>query len=1193
MSPSFPAGGPPPLPPILRHARTSSTNTLTSSSSSSSSTGTGSPTRRSNPFVDGHRSPGDSVQSSTNSSRSADPVYANVGSNTVRMTSRRSSSGSDGRPNVATIAYLPSSGPRDGVLPHSPSYSREHNPLPSSSPGLSRSQSYSAQGSPSSSNLSRQSSPPLTRRGSYRTNRSSPSMQISRAGRISPSASLLIAAEGSAFEGLSLDLMDELLPAGAHLPSPPASLNGAITSSSSTRALSTIRSNEELNHAMYGHRSITSASARTSATEATASTGRPRPDRPPRSEARSAPSTPTAPTTPDKRLSMSSSIPLIKTSSPSVAGTPSRSQDYSNEQRRPPERLNLIEASSKGPNEKRRESVDTISSNEPYLDALGASRSPSPSPPPSPTFLRSSDAPTISTQRPSRQAFLSHNEAIAEARTRALIRLNSSLPFSNPSALGNGPEHGETSSSKQGRHSEGQSRNQRILGNINSSSPRSGLRAADGHARVTCLRPSHSIDDGEEYLTHNGPRRRSSWVGSDRTRAASNQGACSRDGSEATSPSAIASPDFSPRNEWSSPESRAAHTMSGSVSNSTRPGIPPEFLQTGERDHFSHDQQPANTPHLSTSTYSSAHGASTPIGSPSSQSENSAPWIPTRISSHTNLGDDSRSHPQLKQRMETSSDPKVDGVRGQPASTNFIRPSMSSWLEQEGPLPLEERRRRLRNLEVGSSGWISEFQAIRALQAPRTRARAGSEDDSTQIRKGGANLVERNQTSQPVSQTREDFLSAGNRGSLPATSPRKRSPRRSMSRLSLVSSSGDVGASSVRSSMASRNSVAGRPVGGGEQQKLVHAAFEKLQQVLGSISHAQNSQGDALDPSDLLKRIAATVGSTVKLNDRLRDLVQAMDNFDLRADGDDRRRSMDSTDEAAESSILGTAARSLFRTSNDQMRCLTEEIIALTRFERGRHSTSQDEGRSPRSLSRASGYRPSTSLGIMSPARSGDQHSLSALSNATPSLRSSALRTAFSPLSLHSSPESRDRNCSPHMVSQDGRALSRSSGSISRAASIPQYNTSSESSPTVGSQSRRRNLLSNITTASVRPVTPSSMQHSLSRASILSAPVFNPTNASTFESPTSRLRRRRASEVSFPSDTLTLMEAQREPEGDQAAMRDSFESSGTHRGASESLPGQKEGQSESRSASGSPEDKRESRRQEVEAILRRAATGRV
>ncbi|SCZ98288.1 BZ3500_MvSof-1268-A1-R1_Chr3-2g06273 [Microbotryum saponariae] len=1187
MSPSFPPGGPPPLPPLLRHARTSSSNTFGSSSSSSSSTGNGSPTRRASPFVDGYRSPVESIQSSTHSSRSADPAYAHVGTSTVRLNSRRSSAASDGHPHIAAIAHLPGSSPRESAQLHSSSFPRERKPFSPSSPGLSRSQSYSsAHRSPSSSGNSRQSSPLSSRRNSYRAPGSSPSLSVSsRAGRMSPSE------KGLASDGLDLGLTDKLPPVGAQLPSPPASLNGAITSPSSNRALSTIRSNEELNHTIYGHRPIASASARMFATDVSASTGRPRPDRPPRSEARSAPPTPTAPTTPDKRLSMSSSIPLIQTSSPSVAGTPSRSSDHSHEQRHRLERLNLIGPSSVRTDEPRRDSVDTASSIEPYLDALEASRSPSPSPLPSPNFPRSSDASAINTPQPTRQAVSIREVAIPELQTRTPKGRGTSLPFKNRSVLDDGLESGKVSSSKPWRSSERQMRNQRILDNINSSSPHSGHEAAEEHGRTAHVRSSYSIDGDQWELTRDrdGPPRRSSWVGSERTRAASVQGAHSREGSEATSPSAIASPVFHPRSEYSPSEAKNAHTVAGSVSNSTRRGIPQEFLQAEDGNHTLHDQLPANASSTSAFIGSSPHGAGRLFRSPSSQSDN---CIPTKMSGRTHPGDGSGSHPRHDLRLEHGGDSEVEDGRGQPASADYNRASRRSGIDEEGALPLEERRRRLRNLEVGSTGWISEFQAIRALQATRTRAKTGSEDEPTRIGKQ-ASLADLE--SQPVSHAHEDFSSTGLRGWLPATSLRKRDPRRSMSRLSLVTSSGDVGAGAAGSSTASRNLQAGRPVAVGDHHMLVHAAYDQLHQLLDGIGNAPNSPSDASDASDLLKRTAATVRVTVKLNDGLRDLVQATANLERRTDSEEqRRRSMDSMDDLAESSILATTARSLLRTSNDQIRCLTEEIIALTRFERERHSTSQDEGRSPRSLSRASGFRPSTSLGIMSPARSGDQFSLGALTNATPKLRNSASRNAFSPLSLHSpSPGSRDQYRSPLSISQDGRAHSRASLSISHPASAAsQYDdTFPESSPTVGSQSRRRNLLSNTGATNVRPGTPSSMRRSLSRASILSVPVFDPTNASTFESPTSRMRLRRASEVSFPSDTS--IEAQRESGGDQSSTRNSFESSGTYRGTPEFTSGWREGHvGGSRSASESPEEKRETRRQEVEAILRRAAANR-
>ena len=150
-----------------------------------------------------------------------------------------------------------------------------------------------------------------------------------------------------------------------------------------------------------------------------------------------------------------------------------------------------------------------------------------------------------------------------------------------------------------------------------------------------------------------------------------------------------------------------------------------------------------------------------------------------------------------------------------------------------------------------------------------------------------------------------------------------------------------------------------------EHQGLLFSAFERFEQYFTSLDGQDTTSRDS---ADLVKRMQALVGSTTKLNSGLRSLVSATTEAQIVADLDEGVRSSTVSIAQFEKSI-----HSLLRTSDDQVRSLTEDLIAFTRFERERNNQRQAGDGASRPASRASNYRAGTAgpsprrLGTASP----------------------------------------------------------------------------------------------------------------------------------------------------------------------------------------------------------------------------------
>lgn len=136
---------------------------------------------------------------------------------------------------------------------------------------------------------------------------------------------------------------------------------------------------------------------------------------------------------------------------------------------------------------------------------------------------------------------------------------------------------------------------------------------------------------------------------------------------------------------------------------------------------------------------------------------------------------------------------------------------------------------------------------------------------------------------------------------------------------------------------------------GGDHHALLYSAFERFEQYFASLEDQEASSPESID---LVKRMAALIGSTIKLNNGLRSLVASTSEAQVEAE----------LDEGSRSPTIGIAqfeksVNSLLRTSDDQVRCLTEDLIAFTRVERERDRLRQNGDGFSRPASRASNYR--------------------------------------------------------------------------------------------------------------------------------------------------------------------------------------------------------------------------------------------
>ncbi|KAI5481813.1 hypothetical protein MNV49_000090 [Pseudohyphozyma bogoriensis] len=572
---------------------------------------------------------------------------------------------------------------------------------------------------------------------------------------------------------------------------------------------------------------------------------------------------------------------------------------------------------------------------------------------------------------------------------------------------------------------------------------------------------------------------------------------------------------------------------------------------------------------------------------------------------------------------------------------------------------LAERKERLKSMDVGSEAWLSEVQEIRN-KGVRSRA-SGSSGDTRSLRDvpiappgslerdrtlrainavlAGQGLVANELDESPAAQPSTGILSRRRKSSVTSPIISAALARTNSGGSSIFNSGGRESSLSVRFNSPSLNSPSLS-----DHHRILHQAFDTFE---AHFTPSDGLQNLAPESVDLVKRMSSMVQATTKLNSGLRALATATVEAQIEAGLDEATRSSSST---AGFNQFEKTVNSLLRASDDQVRSLTEGLIAFTRVDREKEKLRRDNIEiSSRPVSRAS---VRTTPQMSSPKRAATSSPFEGAtvfhssSRPTPSsIRQQRLRDpleepdlpptrrmtqSFSagsprlPYGGMDSPTPSGRRDVPAVKSPLSTHESLRARAPSRAATLGLPPPSEE-----GSSSRRGKTSSTSNTSTVRPTTPAAIRFPRSPSTSV-----DQTNATTATSPT------RSSDVStFPrshgartyseaqgldalgicyeedrdddwrqessssraltdemSDTASLTT----PEGGRRArqrlstgsiFRTGLTSFKIRRGSDgplENPPALPTDQTSTSTGSNSPEEKREKRRKDVEAILRRA-----
>jgi len=161
----------------------------------------------------------------------------------------------------------------------------------------------------------------------------------------------------------------------------------------------------------------------------------------------------------------------------------------------------------------------------------------------------------------------------------------------------------------------------------------------------------------------------------------------------------------------------------------------------------------------------------------------------------------------------------------------------------------------------------------------------------------------------------------------------------------------------------------------GDHHKLLLSAFDQFDR------HFSQDQAETPESIELVKRMVTLISSTTKLNNGLRALTEAIKEEQVQAQLDEGQRNPTISITQFEKSI-----NALLRSSDDQVRNLSEDLIAFTRVERERDRIRKDPETLSRPVSRAGGssHKP---LPLASPPKR--PTTASSLEGATVSLSSS------------------------------------------------------------------------------------------------------------------------------------------------------------------------------------------------------------
>ncbi|KAK4700824.1 hypothetical protein P7C70_g5418, partial [Phenoliferia sp. Uapishka_3] len=447
-----------------------------------------------------------------------------------------------------------------------------------------------------------------------------------------------------------------------------------------------------------------------------------------------------------------------------------------------------------------------------------------------------------------------------------------------------------------------------------------------------------------------------------------------------------------------------------------------------------------------------------------------------------------------------------------------------------------DRRERSRGAEIGSDAWLSEY---RGLQQSSTRSRAsGSSGDARSSREVTPNVpqtpLERDRTIRAINDlltgsgiTPDDLAEVGQQ---PHTAPGKLGGRYDSDSVRRRKSSATEGrATPPLSSTITRSKSAVGPIyrpessrtgqmptaQGSEHHKLLYQAYEYFD---AHFTPTEGRDSMAPDSIELVKRMGSMVSSTTKLNAGLRALISASTEAQIEAALDESSRSSAS----AGFPQFEKSVNLLLRTSDDQIRSLTEGLIAFTRVERERDKLRRDGTEvNTRPASRAAFRAPMQVLSPKRPATSspfeGATVSMSAVRPLTtarlrdpldePDIPTRRTTQSFSSMRSPRSPFAGNESPTPAGGGRRDMTAIRSplSGcerpsTPSRSANgLPLPNSSDE--PQVVSNGIRRSKSSANSSATVRPPTPSSNRLPRS-ASALPEPILDLTGATAGFSPT-------------------------------------------------------------------------------------------
>ncbi|GAA5906004.1 uncharacterized protein JCM6883_002522 [Sporobolomyces salmoneus] len=333
----------------------------------------------------------------------------------------------------------------------------------------------------------------------------------------------------------------------------------------------------------------------------------------------------------------------------------------------------------------------------------------------------------------------------------------------------------------------------------------------------------------------------------------------------------------------------------------------------------------------------------------------------------------------------TSREARRSGTRSpDTASRGTATPPLPSSARSEGrfndSVDLSARKERFRKAEVGSDAWMAELDSVRK-RGTRPRTSGSSVDDRSTTGEHparSASEAERDRTVRAINAllAGQGIVAVPVDSSSPSstsfstkdTSPRKRESYGGYDRSRKISFANGTREDSPlppgSNSMSRTNSNTSRsesdPViqsvvasaSSGDHHKLLLSAFEHFDRHF-------SSQGGTETPESiqLVDRMIALISSTTKLNTGIRSLSDLIKEEQIQAQLDEGQR-----DPTVSLTQFEKSVHALLRTSDDQVRSLSEDLIAITRVDRERERLRNEQGGgSNRPLSRLSNPQQSPS----------------------------------------------------------------------------------------------------------------------------------------------------------------------------------------------------------------------------------------